>query len=165
MRTRTLARTLLLLLSFLAASPLRSRIPTRFSTIRLSLRRLRQARKTPDSLSRRHALPRLRRQNRHLHPQMQISESLLPGTPGRRRVRHPRLHGKSAWHLSAPGEAATLLGSDALQIEAVASFTAGHLLNLKKNKVASLMSAARKSPAPIRRTTPITKQPDRTNHS
>jgi hypothetical protein len=44
-------------------------------------------------------------------------------------------NGKSAWHLSAPGEAATLLGQDALQVEASSFVANSHLLNLKKNKI------------------------------
>jgi hypothetical protein len=44
-------------------------------------------------------------------------------------------NGKSAWHLSAPGEAATLLGQDALQVEAASLIANSHLLNLKKNKI------------------------------
>jgi len=44
-------------------------------------------------------------------------------------------NGKSAWHLSAPGEAATLLGQDALQVEAASFVANSHLLNLKKNKI------------------------------
>lgn len=44
-------------------------------------------------------------------------------------------NGKSAWHLSSPGEAATLLGQDALQVEAASFVANSHLLNLKKNKI------------------------------
>src|ERR1051326_6148799 len=44
-------------------------------------------------------------------------------------------NGKSAWHLSASAEAATLLGQEALQVEAASSLATSHLLNLKKNKV------------------------------
>jgi hypothetical protein len=43
-------------------------------------------------------------------------------------------NGKSAWHLSASGEPATLLGQDALQLEAASSLATTHLLNLKKSK-------------------------------
>ncbi len=49
-------------------------------------------------------------------------------------------NGKSAWHLSAPSEPgkaepATLLGQDALQLEAASTLACSHLLNLKKNKI------------------------------
>jgi hypothetical protein len=44
-------------------------------------------------------------------------------------------NGKSAWHLSATGEAATFLGQDALQVEAASSLAATHLLGLKKSKI------------------------------
>jgi hypothetical protein len=44
-------------------------------------------------------------------------------------------NGKSAWHRSAPAEAETLLGQDALQLEAASLLASSHLLNLKKNKV------------------------------
>ena len=49
-------------------------------------------------------------------------------------------NGKSAWHLSAhsePGKAepATLLGQDALQLEAASTLACSHFLNLKKNKI------------------------------
>jgi hypothetical protein len=44
-------------------------------------------------------------------------------------------NGKSAWHLSASAEAATLLGQDALQVEAASFVTNSHFLNLKKNKI------------------------------
>ena len=43
-------------------------------------------------------------------------------------------NGKSAWHLSASGEPATLLGQDALQLEAASFLATTHLLNLKKSK-------------------------------
>jgi hypothetical protein len=43
-------------------------------------------------------------------------------------------NGKSSWHLES-GEAATFLGQDALQLEAVALLSATHLLNAKKNKI------------------------------
>jgi len=48
-------------------------------------------------------------------------------------------NGKSAWHLSAPGEATTLLGLDALQVEAASFLANTHLLNLKKNKVGAAL--------------------------
>ena len=44
-------------------------------------------------------------------------------------------NGKSAWQLTSPATATTVLGADALQVEAVSSFTANHLLNLRKNKI------------------------------
>ena len=44
-------------------------------------------------------------------------------------------NGKSAWHLSAQNEPATLLGQDALQLEAASTLACSHLLNLKKNKI------------------------------
>jgi hypothetical protein len=44
-------------------------------------------------------------------------------------------NGKSAWHLSTNGEAVTLLGQDALELEAASSLAAKHLLSLKKSKV------------------------------
>jgi len=44
-------------------------------------------------------------------------------------------NGKSAWHLSTNGEAVTLLGQDALQLEAASTLAASHLLGLKKSKI------------------------------
>jgi hypothetical protein len=44
-------------------------------------------------------------------------------------------NGKSAWHLSAQGTPVTLLGDEALQVEAASFLATSHLLNLKKNKV------------------------------
>src|SRR5207244_4740470 len=44
-------------------------------------------------------------------------------------------NGKSAWRLSANGEAVTLLGQDALQLEAASTLAASHLLGLKKSKI------------------------------
>jgi hypothetical protein len=44
-------------------------------------------------------------------------------------------NGKSAWHLSAQGTPVTLLGEEALQVEAASFLATSHLLNLKKNKV------------------------------
>jgi hypothetical protein len=44
-------------------------------------------------------------------------------------------NGKSAWHLSAQGDAVTLLGQDALELEAASLLAGTHLLNLKKNKI------------------------------
>jgi hypothetical protein len=44
-------------------------------------------------------------------------------------------NGKSAWHLSTKGEAVTLLGQDALQLEAASTLAASHLLGLKKSKI------------------------------
>jgi len=44
-------------------------------------------------------------------------------------------NGKSAWHLSPQGTPVTLLGEEALQVEAASFIAASHLLNLKKNKV------------------------------
>src|SRR5437016_2090876 len=44
-------------------------------------------------------------------------------------------NGKSAWRLATPGEAATLLGKDSLQVEAVSFLAATHLRKLKKNKI------------------------------
>src|SRR5246127_1390236 len=53
-------------------------------------------------------------------------------------------NGKSAWHLSAPGEPATLLGQDALELEAASFLATTHLLSLKKNKAgAAFISPAR----------------------
>lgn len=53
---------------------------------------------------------------------------------------HPQIlayNGKSAWHQSSSGEIATLLGSDALQVEFAAQLENTRLLNLKKNKIAA----------------------------
>jgi hypothetical protein len=44
-------------------------------------------------------------------------------------------NGKSAWHLSPLGTPVTLLGEEALQVEAASFLATSHLLNLKKNKV------------------------------
>ena len=44
-------------------------------------------------------------------------------------------NGKSAWHLSPQGTPVTLLGEEALQVEAASFLATSHLLNLKKNKV------------------------------
>ena len=53
-------------------------------------------------------------------------------------------NGKSAWHLSAPGEPTTLLGQDALELEAASFLATTHLMNLKKSKVgAAFVSAAK----------------------
>jgi hypothetical protein len=51
---------------------------------------------------------------------------------------HPEIltyNGKSAWHLSPQGTPVTLLGEEALQVEAASFLATSHLLNLKKNKV------------------------------
>jgi hypothetical protein len=53
-------------------------------------------------------------------------------------------NGKSAWHLSAPGEPATLLGQDALELEAASLLATTHLLNLKKSKVGATFIAPAK---------------------
>jgi hypothetical protein len=44
-------------------------------------------------------------------------------------------NGKSAWQMSANGEASTLLEQDALQLEAAGFLASSHLLDLHKNKV------------------------------
>jgi len=44
-------------------------------------------------------------------------------------------NGKSAWHLSAQNAPTTLLGDEALQMEAASFLATSHLMNLKKNKV------------------------------
>ena len=44
-------------------------------------------------------------------------------------------NGKSAWHLSPQGTPVTLLGEEALQVEAASFLATSHFLNLKKNKV------------------------------
>jgi hypothetical protein len=48
-------------------------------------------------------------------------------------------NGKSAWHLSSQGEAETLLGPEALQLEAASFLASTHLLNLKKNKIGAAL--------------------------
>ena len=45
-------------------------------------------------------------------------------------------NGKSAWHQSASGDLATLLGQEGLQLEAASSYYNSHFLNLKKSKLA-----------------------------
>lgn len=45
-------------------------------------------------------------------------------------------NGKSAWRQATTGEIATLLGPDALQLEALALISNSHLLDRKKNKIA-----------------------------
>ncbi len=45
-------------------------------------------------------------------------------------------NGKSAWHQSATGELATLLGQEGLQLEAASTYYNSRFLNLKKNKLA-----------------------------
>src|SRR5258708_5077802 len=53
-------------------------------------------------------------------------------------------NGKSAWHLSMLGEPATLLGQDALELEAASFLATTHLINLKKSKAgAAFVSAAK----------------------
>jgi hypothetical protein len=44
-------------------------------------------------------------------------------------------NGKSAWHQSATGELATLVGPEGMQLEAAAQYYNSRLLNLKKNKI------------------------------
>jgi hypothetical protein len=44
-------------------------------------------------------------------------------------------NGKSAWFRPPQGEAETLLGQEALQLEAASLLASSHLLNLKKNKI------------------------------
>jgi hypothetical protein len=44
-------------------------------------------------------------------------------------------NGKSAWHQTADGEPATLVGSEGMQLEAAAQYYNSRLLNLKKNKI------------------------------
>jgi hypothetical protein len=44
-------------------------------------------------------------------------------------------NGKSAWFRPPQGEAVTLLGQEALQLEAASLLASSHLLNLKKNKI------------------------------
>jgi len=53
-------------------------------------------------------------------------------------------NGKSAWHLSVPGEPATLLGQEALELEAASFLATTHLLNLKKSKVGTAFIAPAK---------------------
>ena len=48
-------------------------------------------------------------------------------------------NGKSAWHLSTQNEPATLLGQDALQLEAASTLASSRLLNLKKNKIGAAL--------------------------
>jgi hypothetical protein len=45
-------------------------------------------------------------------------------------------NGKSAWHQTASGELATLLGQEGQQLEAASSYYNSRFLNLKKNKLA-----------------------------
>lgn len=45
-------------------------------------------------------------------------------------------NGKSAWHKTAGGDIATLLGKDGLQLEAASIYYNSHLLNPKKHKLA-----------------------------
>ncbi len=45
-------------------------------------------------------------------------------------------NGKSAWHRTATGDLATLLGQEGLQLEAASSYYNSRFLNLKKNKLA-----------------------------
>lgn len=45
-------------------------------------------------------------------------------------------NGKSAWHQSASGDPATLVGPEGLQLEAAAQYYNSHLLNPKKSKIA-----------------------------
>ena len=53
-------------------------------------------------------------------------------------------NGKSAWQMSAEGEATTLLGLDSKQVEAAALLSSSHLLNLKKNKIgATIIESAK----------------------
>ena len=44
-------------------------------------------------------------------------------------------NGKSAWHQNAVGEMATLVGPEAMQLEAADRYYNSHLVNLKKNKL------------------------------
>ncbi len=53
-------------------------------------------------------------------------------------------NGKSAWHLSAPGEPATLLGQNALELEAASFLATTHLLSLKKSKAGAAYIASAK---------------------
>jgi len=53
-------------------------------------------------------------------------------------------NGKSAWHLSPQGTPVTLLGEEALQVEAASFLATSHLLNLKKNKVGAAYLGAAK---------------------
>jgi len=53
-------------------------------------------------------------------------------------------NGKSAWHLSPQGTPVTLLGEEALEVEAASFLATSHLLNPKKNKVGiAYVSAAK----------------------
>jgi len=45
-------------------------------------------------------------------------------------------NGKSAWHQTASGDPATLVGPEGLQLEAAAQYYNSHLLNPKKSKIA-----------------------------
>src|SRR5215468_1594488 len=47
-------------------------------------------------------------------------------------------NGKSAWREDAKGEIGTLLGPEAIQMEALASLSNSRLLDRKKNKIAAL---------------------------
>ena len=64
---------------------------------------------------------------------------------------HPEIlsyNGKSAWRMSANGEAATLLEQDALHLEASAFLANSHLLDLRKNKVGvAYVGAAKLGPS------------------
>jgi hypothetical protein len=53
-------------------------------------------------------------------------------------------NGKSAWHLSVPGEPSTLVGQDALELEAASFLATTHLLNLKKSKAGAAFIAPAK---------------------
>jgi len=44
-------------------------------------------------------------------------------------------NGKSAWHQNAAGEMGTLVGPEAMQLEAAGRYYNSHLVNLKKNKL------------------------------
>ncbi|MGD0306757.1 MAG: hypothetical protein ABSC71_18185, partial [Candidatus Acidiferrales bacterium] len=44
-------------------------------------------------------------------------------------------NGKSAWHQNATGEMGTLVGPEAMQLEAAGRYYNSHLVNLKKNKL------------------------------
>ena len=50
-------------------------------------------------------------------------------------------NGKSAWRLSVPGEPSTLLGQEALELEAASFLATTHLLNLKKSKAGAAFIA------------------------
>lgn len=49
-------------------------------------------------------------------------------------------NGKSAWHETSAGEIGTLLGPEALQMEAAAQLYNSHLLDCKKNKIAATLA-------------------------